>query len=244
LRRPDLPPFQGGAAGLLSYEFGGWLERLPPPATDGAPHPVAALAIYDVVVAIDHLAGRAWIISTGYPETAPARRDGRARERLAAIRTRLAAAVAAAPPPSEPATARLDWSSDTPRAPFMAKVQRAIDYIHAGDVFQINLSRELVAARPEDLSAFALYSDMRRRTRAPFSAFLALADDMAVCSYSPERFVQVGTDGAVEARPIKGTPPRGHDGASDAALVAELTDPAKDRAENLMIVDLLRNDCP
>jgi para-aminobenzoate synthetase component 1 len=239
LRRPDLPPFQGGAAGLLSYEFGGWLECPPTPHEEGAPHPLVALGIYDVVVAIDHAADRAWIVSTGYPESDPARRSARARERLEAVRAQLGDDT---PKAAGASALRLDWRSDTPRAAYLAKVQRTIDYIHAGDAFQVNLSRELVAPRPRDLEAFELYSDMRRRTQAPFSAFFALADDMAVCSFSPERFVQVGAEGTVETRPIKGTRPRGRDAVSDARLAAELTQSGKDRAENLMIVDLLRND--
>ncbi len=235
--REDLPPFQGGIAGLLGYELGGAFERLPPPSRHGAAHPVVALGLYDVAVAFDHAQARAWIVSTGYPEKPVEERARRARRRLAEVRARLASA---APPLGEPAV--LEWTSDVPRADYLRKVQTAIDYIHAGDVFQINLTRELAAKRPPGLSAAALYRDMRQRTCAPFSAYMSLPGDTAVCSFSPERFLEVGPNRAVETRPIKGTRPRGAAPAEDAALARELLASEKDRAENLMIVDLLRND--
>jgi len=237
--RPDLPPFQGGAAGLLGYELGGHLEPLPAPAACGADHPVAALGIYDVVAAFDHTRRRAWLISTGHPETDPEARRTRAERRLAALRPHLAE-----PPPAPPADPLppLAWESDVAGPAYRDRVARAIAYIHAGDVFQVNLSRELVAPRPAGLGALALYRRMRRRTLAPFSAFMALPEGRAVCSFSPERFLQADAGGHVETRPIKGTRPRAQRPADDARLAAELAASAKDRAENLMIVDLLRND--
>ncbi|SDG16817.1 aminodeoxychorismate synthase, subunit I [Limimonas halophila] len=237
--RPDLPPFQGGAAGLLGYELGGHLETLPAPAAHGADHPVAALGIYDVVAAFDHTHQRAWLIATGYPETDPAARRARAERRLAALRPHLTEPGAM---PAPAALAPLAWESDVAGPAYRDKVARAIQYIHAGDVFQVNLSRELVAPRPSGLRAFALYRSMRRRTLAPFSAYMALPDGRAVCSFSPERFLQADAEGHVETRPIKGTRPRAAEPAEDARLAAELAGSAKDRAENLMIVDLLRND--
>jgi len=241
-QRPDpaAPPFQGGAAGLLGYELGNCFEALPAPAAAGARHPDLALGIYDVVAAFDRVARRAWLVATGYPETRETWRQRRARQRLDEVRARLIAGGDAAAPTPEPLW--LDWTSDVAHADYLAKVRRAIDYIHAGDVFQVNLSRELVAARPPGLSRLALYTEMRERTRAPFSAYLALPGDAAVCSFSPERFLWVGPRGEVETRPIKGTRPRGRTPAEDAALAAALAASQKDRAENLMIVDLLRND--
>jgi len=238
-RVPGLPPFQGGAAGLLGYELGGHLETLPPPAHAGARHPDLALGIFDVVLAFDHDQERAWLISSGFPETDPRARDRRAAHRLAAIGEMLEPG-ADAPAPVQ--IRQLAWASDTPRRAYVDRVRQAIQYIRAGDIFQVNLSRELVAPRPPQLTALSLYNEMRARTRAPFSAYFALDGDQAVCSFSPERFLQVDPDGAVETRPIKGTRPRGATPAADAALARELTQSPKDRAENLMIVDLLRND--
>jgi len=238
---PELPPFQGGAAGLFGYELGGDLEDLPAPHRAGAGHPDLAVGIYDVLAAFDHVTRRAWLISTGFPETAPVARTRRAEARLAAAQDVLDRAAEAAvsstqaPPP-------LSWDSDTTRRAYLAKVRRAIDAIEAGEIFQVNLSRELVAPRPALLERFALYREMRARTQAPFSAYFALPDGAAVCSFSPERFLQVTAEGRVETRPIKGTRPRGADPAEDARLAADLAGSVKDRAENLMIVDLLRND--
>jgi para-aminobenzoate synthetase component 1 len=237
---PELPPFQGGAAGLFGYELGGRLERLPRPSARGARHPDMAVGLYDVVLAFDHAAGRAWLISNGFPETEPAARIRRAALRLDEVGNLLAGGAGTAPEPV--AVRQLDWQSDTPRAAYLDSVRRAIAYIEAGDIFQVNLSRELSASRPADLDAFSLYNEMRGRTRAPFSAYMRLRGGEAVCSFSPERFLQVDAQGAVETRPIKGTRPRGRTAAEDAAYAADLTGATKDHAENLMIVDLLRND--
>mgnify|MGYP006420724759 CR=1 FL=1 len=236
---PELPPFQGGAAGLFGYELGTYIERLPEPADDGAPHPDLAVGLYDCVLAFDHDARRTWLISTGYPETDPRARLRRARARLDALAERLT--QTAARPPGV-AVRQLDWTSDVPRAAYLDSVRRAIDYIRAGDIFQVNLSRELAAPRPDGLASFDLYHEMRGRTRAPFSAYMALAGGQAICSFSPERFLQADSDGAVETRPIKGTRPRGRTSADDDAFARDLLNSTKDRAENLMIVDLLRND--
>jgi para-aminobenzoate synthetase component 1 len=117
-------------------------------------------------------------------------------------------------------------------------VRRAIDYIEAGDCFQVNLSQRLLT--PARLHPLRLYERLRRRNPAPFAGYLDLGD-FVVLSASPERFLRV-TDGWVETRPIKGTRPRAHTPAEDEAAAAELLHSAKDRAENVMIVDLLRND--
>jgi len=238
-RAPGLPPFQGGAAGLLGYELGSHLERLPAPAAKGPAHPDMALGIYDVVLAFDHAAGRAWLIASGYPETDPGARRDRAAARLAAIRERLT------PDADTPAPVRirqLAWESDTPRDAYLDRVAEAIGYIRAGDIFQVNLSREIAAPRPAGLDGLSLYAEMRARTRAPFSAYFTVSRAAAVASFSPERFLQVDPPGRVETRPIKGTRPRGRTPEADAALARELAESPKDRAENLMIVDLLRND--
>jgi para-aminobenzoate synthetase component 1 len=113
------------------------------------------------------------------------------------------------------------------------------DYIFAGDIFQANLSQRFEAPLRE--SPWAFYSRLRRRNPAPFAAFLE-TPDASVISASPERFLHVDRNGFVETRPIKGTRPRGVGPEHDAALAQALAESAKDRAENLMIVDLMRND--
>jgi para-aminobenzoate synthetase component 1 len=254
-----LPPFQGGAAGYVAYDWGLTLERLPAPRYDDLALPDVVLGIYDWVLAWDHVASRAWLISTGMPETTSAARAARAAERAKSVHERLRVG----PVISASATAAADrvsldgafapshlveggwWSSpfelrsSFTHRDYLAAVQRVRDYIFAGDIFQANLSQRFEA--PLRGSAWDFYSRLRRTNAAPFAAFLE-TPDTSVISASPERFLHVTRSGFVETRPIKGTRPRGLGPEHDAALGQALAESPKDRAENLMIVDLMRND--
>jgi para-aminobenzoate synthetase component 1 len=244
-----LPPFQGGAAGYLGYDWGETLERLPRARYDDRHAPDVVLGIYDWVIAWDHASARAWIVSTGIPQQGAARAP-RAAERLALVRERLKDRRTARPPdrragpplrPSAPSYPVPDFPgvrSNFTRAGYLEAVSRVVEYIRAGDIFQANLSQRLEASYAG--APFELYQRLRARNPAPFAAFLDF-DDVVIASASPERFVRVG-DGLVEARPIKGTRPRGMGPEHDAALALALVESDKDRAENVMIVDLLRND--
>ena len=235
-----VPPFQGGVAGYLSYEWGADVERVVrPPADRFTPRlPDAVLALYDWVIAWDHLEEKSWIISTGIGEGGQARSDERAASRARWVRERLTA-----PPPAirdDPAPARATPRSNFDRTEFEAAVARVRDYIAAGDVYQVNLAQRFHA--PFAGSPLALYRRLRARNPAPFGAFLEFAG-ATIASISPERFLRLdaGTR-QTEARPIKGTRPRGITPDTDVALARELALSEKDRAENVMIVDLLRND--
>ncbi len=256
---PDLPPFQGGAAGYLAYDWGRVLERLPASRFDDLALPDVVLGIYDWVLAWDHQASRAWLISTGLPETAPADRARRAAGRVHAVRQRLQSTQASEPrtidttgmilprgqaAPSYPVEgASCGWRpglrSSFTRGAYLEAVARVREYIFAGDIFQANLSQRFEAPLAE--SPWALYQRLRVRNAAPFSAFLDFPEAV-VLSSSPERFLRVDGAGRVETRPIKGTRPRGVGPEHDAALGRALVESDKDRAENLMIVDLMRND--
>jgi para-aminobenzoate synthetase component I len=249
----DLPPFQGGAAGLFSYDMGRWLEKVPEPRIDEFKSPALAIGFYDVVLAVDHLAGRAWIISQGLPETDRRSRRRRAAERIGQFRVWLTE------PESGRWRCRADSTSDLSidqlaphfRVPgpaglvsnfsaeqYLQAVRRAIEYIHAGDVFQVNLAQRLLFAAHDD--SLALHLRLRKRNPATFAAYFDLGDSQIV-SASPERFLQVsGRD--VEARPIKGTRQRTARPEADLFAGDEMLQSEKDRAENVMIVDLLRND--
>lgn len=252
----DLPPFQGGAAGYIGYDWGAILERIPRPRYDDLAIPDVMLGLYDWVIAWDHGVRRAWIISTGLPDTGrPGAR--RAMERLAAVRRRLAAGAAVEPPggravgdrragapasplPDIPAAAAIGLRSNFTRAGYLEAVARVVEYVFAGDIFQANLSQRLEAPLREP--PFALYRRLRRLNPAPFAAYLDFGA-VVVASSSPERFLRVQAGPRlVEARPIKGTRPRGVGPEHDAALGRALTESEKDRSENVMIVDLLRND--
>jgi para-aminobenzoate synthetase component 1 len=249
-----LPPFQGGVAGYVGYDWGALLERVPRARYDDLAVPDVLLGVYDWVIAWDHPAGRAWVISTGLPETGTAR-GRRAAQRLGFVRERLARAPgarwgadarrrlerpAAAPAaPSYPVPDVPGVRSNFPRAAYFDAVARVIEYICAGDIFQANLSQRLEA--PLAGTPLELYRRLRVRNPAPFAAYLDF-DGLVVASSSPERFLRVAAGGQVETRPIKGTRPRGLGPEHDAALALALAESEKDRAENVMIVDLLRND--
>lgn len=237
--RPELPPFQGGVAGSFGYDLGRHLERLPAARLDDMGFPDLAVGFYDTVVAFDHREHKGWILSCGYPESDPAARRARAEARADHFEARLSAAPETLEPAAAPSAAPA-VESNFIRADYERAVQRVIDYIHAGDIFQANLTQRFRASLPDGLTPFQLYRRLREINPAPFAAYLDFGD-LVVASSSPERFLKL-RDGRVETRPIKGTRPRGWLPAHDDALALELLASEKDRAENVMIVDLLRND--
>lgn len=243
-----LPPFQGGAAGLLGYELCHSLERVPRPQHDEFQVPALAMGLYDLVAAFDHEAGSGWLISQGFPETDPKRRRQRAVERCEEFYRQILSPVEkVAPTPGEPIFSSTlapqfdvgeGLTSDFSHDGYLAAVARAVDYIHAGDVFQVNLSQRLLL--PAVGSSFDLYERLRQRNAATFAGFLDLGE-YQIASASPERFLRLAGD-HVETRPIKGTRPRTSRPEADLFAGDELSRSEKDRAENVMIVDLLRND--
>lgn len=233
-------PFCGGAVGYLGYELGRHVEQLPPAAAAREAVPEMAIGLYDTIAAFDLDTRQAWVIATGLPETEPLARRRRADARAAAMLARIGSAPALLPPPAwTPAGA---WQAEQGREAVEAAIARTIEYIRAGDIFQANITQRMRAARPAGLDDFMFYRRLRALSPAPFSAFLRCGPDLSVASASPERFLSLSPDGRIETRPIKGTRPRDPDPARDRALGEELAASAKDRAENLMIVDLMRND--
>jgi para-aminobenzoate synthetase component 1 len=270
-----LPPFQGGAAGLITYDLGRQLERLPKPRLDEFQLPALAMGLYDVVLAWDHQQDRAWIISHGWTAADEPARQHRAADRLDWFRRLLKGAVPQQPRralPQQPRTAVPQQTrGDVPQQPgaavpqgarpaglgpqfavgnvpgltsnfsreaYLQAVGRAIDYIIAGDIFQVNLSQRLLY--PAHDHASELYLRLRERNAATFAAYFDLGE-FQIASASPERFLSVQA-GEVEARPIKGTRQRTRWPEADLFAGDELLLSEKDRAENVMIVDLLRND--
>jgi len=224
-RRPPVQgpaPFAGGAVGFLGYELSRELERLP--ARHGNPDrlPDMVVGIYETVAVFDQEERRAWAIGP----------DAQA----------LARRLSASPPPTVAVTATARWVPDLERAAYMQRVQQVLDYIYAGDIFQANFTQRFVAPRPAGVPAYALYERLRALSPAPFAAFLNCGPALQIASASPERFLRLSAEGAIETRPIKGTRPRHADPAADRAAAEELLASLKDRAENLMIVDLMRND--
>ncbi len=249
----ELPPFQGGWAGLFGYDLASSLERVPKAPIDEFGIPALAVGLYDVVVAFDHQNGGAWLISQGLPETDEAARRAHAAERLAQFKRQLyfgsssltQSATNTLPPLSTDQLApqfsipgRGNLKSNFSPDGYRRAVQRVIDYIHAGDAFQVNLSQRLL--HEASGSSIDLYCRLRKRNPAPFAGYLD-GGTWQIASASPERFIRID-ESFVETRPIKGTRGRSPYPVADMFTGDVLRASEKDRAENVMIVDLLRND--
>jgi para-aminobenzoate synthetase component I len=231
-------PCYGGAVGYLSYDLGRVIEELPGKAVNDLQLPESCLGFYDVILVYDHLTGQAYIISTGFPETETRARSRKAIERLGEFKRWLAVrnppvskSITPAGLPSEP-------QSNFTRDAYVQAVEKARRYIIDGDIFEVNLSQRYCAEI--DMQPLELYRRLRRINPAPFAAYLNMAD-LQLVSSSPERFLRVQGD-RIETRPIKGTMRRGSNPVEDEANARWLMSSEKDHAENIMIVDLERND--
>jgi para-aminobenzoate synthetase component I len=234
----ELPPLQGGAVGYFSYDLCHSLEKLPRPAKNDLQFSDMMVGFYDTVIAFDHLKKRAWIISSGFPETDDTKRAKRAKERCAHFLEKITRNALNFE--QNAICKEEDIESNFSETKYLNAVQKAIDYIKAGDIFEVNLSQRFSAKLPMNLKPFQLYLRLREFNAAPFAAYLNLGDTV-IASASPERFLKLN-DRFVETRPIKGTRPRGASKEEDQKLKEELRMSEKDHAENVMIVDLLRND--
>ncbi len=250
----DVPlPLRAGAVGYVGYEAGQMLERLPCRERPRLHLPDIAFAFHDWVLGRCARTGRAWLSVVGRGETdaEASRRADATTKRLEEMLRRCAADAprgAASSPPSPtlrtPAqiaelAAALGVRAGLSRAGYLEAVRKAKRHIEEGDAFEICLTNALEVPFAGD--PFALWRDLRRANPSPFAAWLDFPE-AAVVSSSPERFLSLGPGGVAESRPIKGTRPRGHDEAEDDQLARELAASEKDRAENTMIVDLVRND--
>jgi len=259
---PALPPMQGGVAGVFSYDLNRSFESIPAAQNDEFQLPALVAGAYDVVIAWDHQQEKTWLISQGFPETDPKARQARANERadffweqLGTKKEDLIPGCVVQPMPDRLPLASLapshlvgksslkDLRSDFSEPEYIKAVQRCIDYICAGDVFQINLSQRLL--HPATADPITLYQRLRSCNPATFSGFFDMSmiseSNSQIVSASPERFVSV-RNGVVETRPIKGTSPRTGIPLVDLRESERLLASAKDNAENTMIVDLMRND--
>ncbi len=233
----DLPRFAGGAVGYLGYDLVRDVERLPSTAREVLGLPEAVLLLCDVVVALDHVKHRLLVVAQAPLEgplaDAEALAEARIEQTLARLRCPLPAEGPAPCGPGGPAVANLS------RAQYEDAVRRAKEYIAAGDIFQVVLSRRL--ARPTTAGPFAIYRALRRLNPSPYMFFLDLPGELRLIGSSPEVLVRLEGRTA-EVRPLAGTRPRGHDGQGDEALARELLADPKEGAEHVMLVDLARND--
>lgn len=220
-------PFAGGALGYWSYDLTRDRFNLPNLARDAEHLPPLAIGIYDWALLIDHHTQRARLVShLRYPETLTL---------LAEIKLRLQSLKLS---PLIPFCIHGKVSSNFTPSLYQQAYQQVQDYLQAGDCYQINLAQRFSAQATGD--ALEAYLYLRSISPAPYSAFLNLPHAQILC-VSPERFLSV-QNGIVETKPIKGTRARNTDPITDRRLAQELATHPKDRAENLMIVDLLRND--
>ena len=236
---PAPVPFVGGAVGYFSYDLCHFVEHLPSTAIDDFKLPECYLAFYDAIFAFDHLEGRAYLVATGFPELDEGQRLKRAMMRLKEMKTWLHPSPPVIVFNRSPAqNEEITLMSNFTPTEYIKAVDRVREYIAAGDVFQVNLSQRFQADLV--IPPYELHKILRKVNPAPFASCLNF-DGVAIVSASPERFLKVQGD-LVETRPVKGTRPRGRDPGEDQSLAQELTRSIKDRAENVMIVDLERND--
>ncbi|MGZ3276263.1 MAG: anthranilate synthase component I family protein [Caulobacteraceae bacterium] len=223
----DHPPFQGGAAGLACYEWGAAQEPAMPQGRSGWPD--LAGGLYDKLLAFDHHLKRVWAIGRGDTDAEARARAGQALERLRAN----------GPPPG--AAHAQDFRAVVPGQAHQAAVGAVVAAIGRGDLFQANVARPWAGRLEPGCTPFDVLARLAQESPAPFAGYLRLPG-RAVVSNSPERFIEVTAEGQAQTRPIKGTRPRGATADEDRRLAEELLASPKDRAENLMIVDLMRND--
>ncbi len=260
-RIDELPPMQGGWMGCLGYEYGAAFERIPVAKTNDFNLPLANFGFYDCILCWDHFANQGWIVSQGMPGRSSSRRSEVAYGRMTQLLGILESPPRASRSPESqtsswqaggyarrvpadslatqhPTRWSNRWYSNFSAMAYRRAVERCVDYIHAGDIFQVNLSQRLLghatAASPD------LYLHLRKCSPAPFSGYADFGR-VQIVSTSPERFVSLQA-GRIETRPIKGTRPRLSDPTADTGMAELLTASPKDRSENIMIVDLLRND--
>lgn len=236
---PLYGPFQGGWAGFLGYELGRAFEDLPWPEGGARPKtstwPDMWLGLYDCVAVFDSHTRRAFLLSWGLDANLCPKSD------LAAEKAQAFAARLDAKPDSHQLHSGTGLWPTRDRAAAEDGISKAVSYIHSGDIFQANISIVFSGSLSQGDTPLALFFRLVSRHPSPFATFLALGDT-AIVSHSPERFLSRTPTGQLETRPIKGTMPRNNNPAKDAANAAILQGSMKDRAENLMIVDLMRND--
>lgn len=217
---PDLP-FLGGALGLFGYDLGRRIEQLPEWAEKDIALPDMAIGLYDWALIADHHLQRLTLVC-----------HGDAEQRLLWLQQQKKPATAA------PFKLTSPWQANMSREQYGEKFRQIQEYLYSGDCYQINLAQRFSAEYQGD--EWQAFLSLSRNNRAPFSAFICLAQN-ALLSVSPERFLWLEQH-QIQTRPIKGTLPRLSDPAQDRLQAERLANSPKDRAENLMIVDLLRND--
>lgn len=242
-----LPPFQGGAVGVLSYDFVHYLERLSNNTTDDLNLPDAHFLLVDKLIAFDHHKKKCWIIICPGARNSKGEKDNwsekydKAEYEIHKIMSLVNThqSLVQTNDQCQMTNNQIEIIYEMKKDEYMDIVKRAKEYIAAGDIFQANLSQR-VSAYIGDTSCWNLYRTLSSINPAPFAAYMDFGDYQIVSS-SPERLLKV-RDGVIETRPIAGTRPRGKDCEEDELMRADLLLNEKERAEHIMLVDLERND--
>lgn len=218
-------PFIGGALGYFAYDLGRQFEMMPDIAKRDIDLPDMAVGIYQQAIIYDHKTQQFHLICP--------------TDKQQALTTKITQLIKIELPTTSTFKITKAWQSNINKSAYDQKFKQVQEYLLSGDCYQINLAQRFKAQYKGD--EFQAYLALRAANNAPFSAFMRF-DDAAILSISPERFLQVSKQNKVQAKPIKGTRPRSLDKQQDQAYADELKNATKDQAENLMIVDLLRND--
>ncbi len=236
----DLPPFAGGAVGFFGYDLVRTVEPLGQPNPDPIGLPDMALMVSDVLVVFDHMRHELTLLAYAFLDsgTDVDTAYARAADTLVDLRERLRGPVPRAPSPLTDHRSVPEFRSNMSREQFEANVRRIIEYVHAGDAFQVVPSQRFSAAAP--VEPFSIYRGLRTINPSPYMYFLDFGD-FQLAGASPEPLVKI-TGRRVETRPIAGTYPRGGSEEEDRRRAQELLRDPKERAEHVMLVDLGRND--
>jgi anthranilate synthase component 1 len=241
---PDFPPFSGGAVGFLGYDAIKYFEDIPRTGEDDLKLPEMVFVITDTILIFDHLKHKIKVVANAHVNGDADTVYDQALEKIDRLIDQLRSA-----PPQDPANRDVGDRGKRPKRPaevrsnmskeqFLTAVEKAKEYIAAGDILQTVLSQRFCAE--VDVSPFEMYRALRTINPSPYMYYLKLGD-FALVGSSPEPLVKVH-DGTVETRPIAGTRPRGKDRDEDMELEGELLADEKERAEHIMLVDLGRND--
>jgi len=241
-------PFVGGAVGYFGYDLCHFVENLLATTMDDLMLPDCCIAFYDSVVAYDHVENRVYAIASGLPDVDRVRRERKARQRIDELTCLVChngknndvkrAKRVSSQSRFTDVNNSVELRSNFTRDEYLQAVENAIEYIANGDIFQVNLSQRFSVDLAVD--PYELYLRLRSISPAPFACYLNFGE-VTVAGASPERFLHLDGN-TVETRPMKGTRPRGRSPVEDDILAAELLKSEKDRAENIMIIDLERND--
>lgn len=245
----DIPPFTGGAVGMISYDFVHYFEHLPRTADDDLKLPDADLMLVDTLIAVDHKLQKTFIIScpgaeeiltgNGTLNSLWSSCYEQAVEKIKVLNNKILEKPRSGTQKRGKLKAPVEIRHEMGKKYYMNIVKRAKEYIKAGDIFQANLSQR-VSADIGDVTAWQVYKVLSNINPAPFAAYLNMGD-YCISSSSPERLVKVNGN-IVETRPIAGTRPRGKDDEGDRLMRDDLLLNEKERAEHLMLIDLERND--